>query len=131
MAGQQYGMARMKCLERGLYEGEYVRAERVGDGYAAEVMLRDCGAVLGIHTNIHEFCTEGHWTRIGSYARLRDIETLAGRLRAGTHVYRGTYTDSVGLRPGQVVPFKEVTERLGELLASAEDSPVLAAAAFR
>lgn len=77
------GLTLMTRKLPGLYEGDYVRAERVDGRWRCEVLMRPIG-----RSGYYEFSSrQGAWMRIGAYRTLEICEDAARALKAGTHLY--------------------------------------------
>lgn len=94
----------------GLWISDVVLLESVSAGWECQVPMRRIGTA-----NYFEFRPvemDGKFMVIGTYRTKDDCCITAERLKAGTHVLRGTYVDSVGNVPMTVVRWSEVCDEI-------------------
>lgn len=94
----------------GLWESEIVRMELVDELWRFQVPMREVGK-----TGYYEFRPldmGGNWHAVGSVKQRARAVAMAKRLQDGTHVYRGPYSDDLGLKPGELKVWTEVAAEI-------------------
>ena len=100
----------VRAAIKGLWKSDTVLLEAVPMGWECQVPVRRIGK-----SNYFEFrpvIMGGRFLIIGTYRTKDACCTIAARLKAGTHVVRGSHTDSIGQTPITVVEWSEASAEI-------------------